>query len=85
MAGFARGLDPGARGERIRKPPHRDLVARPPRLTTATRLAILGTGKIGESLLAGLLSSGWTDVVATARRQERVDELRERYGVEATL
>jgi pyrroline-5-carboxylate reductase len=50
-----------------------------------TRLAILGTGKIGESLLAGLLSSDWTDVVPTARRQERVDELRERYGVEATL
>jgi pyrroline-5-carboxylate reductase len=50
-----------------------------------TRLAILGTGKIGESLLAGLLSSGWNDVVATARRQERADELRERYGVDATL
>jgi pyrroline-5-carboxylate reductase len=50
-----------------------------------TRLAILGTGKIGESLLAGLLSSGWDDVVATARRQERADELHERYGVDATL
>jgi pyrroline-5-carboxylate reductase len=48
------------------------------------RLAILGAGKIGESLLAGLLSSGWTDVVATSRREERVAELRERYGVEAT-
>ena len=48
------------------------------------RLAILGTGKIGESLLAGLLSSGWTDVVVTARRDERLAELRERYGVEAT-
>jgi pyrroline-5-carboxylate reductase len=50
-----------------------------------TRLAILGTGQIGESLLAGLVSSGWTDVVVTGRRQERIDELRERYGVEATL
>jgi pyrroline-5-carboxylate reductase len=49
------------------------------------RIAILGTGKIGESLLAGLLSSGWTDIVVTGRRQERVDELRERYAVEATL
>jgi pyrroline-5-carboxylate reductase len=48
------------------------------------RLAILGTGKIGESLLAGLLSSGWSDVVVTARRDERLAELRERYGVEAT-
>jgi pyrroline-5-carboxylate reductase len=50
-----------------------------------TRLAILGTGKIGESLLAGLVSSGWTDVVVTARREERAQELRERYSVEATL
>jgi pyrroline-5-carboxylate reductase len=49
------------------------------------RLAILGAGKIGESLLAGLRSSGWSDVVVTGRRQERVDELHERYGVEATL
>jgi pyrroline-5-carboxylate reductase len=50
-----------------------------------TRLAILGAGKIGESLLAGLLSSGWDDVVVTGRREERVAELRERFGVEATL
>src|SRR5581483_9073121 len=49
------------------------------------RIAILGTGKLGEALLAGLLSSGWSDIVVTARRQERADELRERYGVEATL
>ena len=49
------------------------------------RLAILGTGKIGESLLAGLRSSGWDDVVVTGRREERVAELRERYGVDATL
>jgi pyrroline-5-carboxylate reductase len=49
------------------------------------RLAILGAGKIGESLLAGLLSSDWTDVVVTGRREERVEELRERYGVQATL
>jgi pyrroline-5-carboxylate reductase len=49
------------------------------------RIAILGAGKIGESLLAGLVSSGWTDIVVTGRRQERIDELRERYGVEATL
>ncbi|HET9675168.1 MAG TPA: pyrroline-5-carboxylate reductase [Gaiellaceae bacterium] len=49
------------------------------------RLAILGAGKIGESLLSGLLSSGWNDVVVTGRREERVAELRERFGVEATL
>ncbi len=49
------------------------------------RVAILGCGKIGESLLAGLLTSGSTDIVATARREERAAELREQHGIEATL
>ena len=52
------------------------------------KIAVLGAGRIGESLIAGLLSSGWrepSEVAATTRRSERVDELRERYGVEATL
>jgi len=51
------------------------------------RIAILGGGRIGESLLAGLLSSGWrtsADIVVTGRREERVAELRERYQVSAT-
>ena len=49
------------------------------------RVAILGAGKIGEALLAGLLSSGWTNVAVSTRRAERADELRERHGIEATL
>src|ERR671934_619326 len=52
------------------------------------RIAILGAGKIGESLLAGLLSSGWRkpgDIVVTGRREERLKEVAERHGVEATL
>jgi pyrroline-5-carboxylate reductase len=49
------------------------------------RVAILGCGKIGESLAAGLISSGSTDLVATARRAERVAELHDRHGIEATL
>jgi pyrroline-5-carboxylate reductase len=56
--------------------------------TNGRRIAILGGGKIGESLLSGLLSSGWRkpdEIVVTGRRQERIDELAERYGVEATL
>jgi pyrroline-5-carboxylate reductase len=48
------------------------------------RIAILGAGKIGESLLAGLRSSDWADIVATARREERAAELHERHGVETT-
>lgn len=52
------------------------------------KIAILGAGRIGESLIAGLLSSGWRtadEIAATARRAERVAELRERHGVHATL
>ena len=51
------------------------------------RIAILGGGRIGESLLAGLLSSGWRtaeEIVVTGRREERVAELRDRYQVAAT-
>ncbi len=48
------------------------------------RIAILGAGRIGESLLAGLRSSDWADLVVTSRREERVAELHERHGVEAT-
>src|SRR5436305_140351 len=49
------------------------------------RIAILGAGRIGEALLAGLVSSGSTDIVATSRSESRAAELRERYGVEATI
>src|SRR5215475_7105086 len=52
------------------------------------KIAVLGAGRIGESLISGLLSSGWrepSEVAATTRRAERVAELRERYGIEATL
>jgi pyrroline-5-carboxylate reductase len=52
------------------------------------RIAIVGCGKIGESLAAGLLSSGWREpgeLVLTCRREERAEELAERYSVETTL
>jgi len=52
------------------------------------RVAVLGAGTIGEALISGLLSGGWRkpeEIVATGRREERVDELRERLCVEATL
>ena len=51
------------------------------------RLAVLGAGTIGESLIAGLLSSGWRDrrIVATGRREERLEELADRHGVQTTL
>ena len=52
------------------------------------RICVLGAGKAGEALVAGLLSSGWSkpaDIVATARHQERIDELSKRYDIEGTL
>ena len=51
------------------------------------KIAILGGGRIGEALLSGLLSSGWrnADEIAVGERgAERVVDLRERYGVEAS-
>jgi pyrroline-5-carboxylate reductase len=53
----------------------------------ARKVAILGGGRIGEALLSGLLSSGWREpgeIAVSSRRQERVAELHERYGVPAT-
>jgi pyrroline-5-carboxylate reductase len=52
------------------------------------KICVLGAGKAGEALVAGLISSGWAqpdDIVATARHQDRLDELGERYGIETTL
>jgi pyrroline-5-carboxylate reductase len=49
-------------------------------------IAILGAGRLGESLVRGFLSSGWRtpdELVATSRREERQAELRDRYGVRA--
>src|ERR671924_1916692 len=57
-------------------------------MTDERKIAILGAGRIGEALIAGLLSSGWrepSEIAATARREERIAELRERYGIDATL
>ncbi|MFI0978503.1 pyrroline-5-carboxylate reductase [Streptomyces sp. NPDC021093] len=48
-------------------------------------VAVLGTGKIGEALLSGMIRGGRrpADLLVTARRSERADELRTRYGVES--
>lgn len=50
-------------------------------------IAVLGCGKIGEILASGLLASGWRkpeQLIATARREERVVELSE-LGLRATM
>ena len=47
-------------------------------------VAVLGTGKMGEALLSGMLRSGRSpaEVVVTARRPERAEVLRARYAVD---
>jgi pyrroline-5-carboxylate reductase len=49
-------------------------------------IAILGTGKMGEALLSGLLRAGRppSAVVAAVRREDRGAELHARYGVQAS-
>lgn len=51
--------------------------------STGQKIAFLGTGKMGEALLSGLLRAGKApaDVMVTARRPERGAELAARYGV----
>jgi pyrroline-5-carboxylate reductase len=51
------------------------------------KIAILGGGRIGEALLAGLLGSGWREtgqISVTTRSESRAAELRERYGIDAS-
>ncbi|MBA2425706.1 MAG: pyrroline-5-carboxylate reductase [Actinobacteria bacterium] len=52
------------------------------------KLAVLGGGRMGEALIAGLLASTWckaTEIVATGRRAERLSELADRYGIQTSL
>lgn len=51
-------------------------------------LAILGTGRMGEALLSGLLRSGWArpeQVRCTVRTPSRAAKLTQRYGVHADI
>src|SRR3954451_16453958 len=54
-----------------------------------SRLALLGAGVMGETVLSGLVRAGWdpSDLVATDRRPERAAQLGGGYGItmESTL
>ena len=57
----------------------------PATVTSMTRIAVLGAGKIGEALLSGLLAAGASagELVFTERHPERAAELTDRLGVAA--
>jgi pyrroline-5-carboxylate reductase len=61
----------GSVGDRVREP------------GDGLRIAILGAGVMGETVLSGLVRAGWSPerIVATDRRPERQVELSSRYGV----
>ena len=52
----------------------------------STRIAILGGGVMGETLLSALLGAGHAaaDLVVSEKLETRADELREKHGVEVT-
>lgn len=53
-------------------------------MTDERRVALIGTGVMGETLLSGLLKAGWRThwIIGAERRAARRDELTQRYGVE---
>ena len=54
----------------------------------AKKLAVLGAGKLGETLIRGLTEAGVVDVkniVATAGHQPRLDQLQTKFGIRCTL
>lgn len=55
--------------------------------TTDRSVAFIGTGNMGEAVLAGALRGGQDPSVVqiTARRQERVDHITAHYGVRGTI
>ncbi len=52
------------------------------------RIAVLGAGKLGEALIAGMLDAGIVSkkqFIATAAHKERLDTLKKKFGIETTL
>lgn len=56
-------------------------------MTKTTKLAVLGAGKMGETLIAGMLEVGMITkerLVATAKHAERLGILKEKYRISVT-
>src|SRR5436853_5556393 len=52
------------------------------------RIAVLGTGKLGEALITGMLDAGIVSrkqFIATAAHKERLDVVKSKLDVETTL
>ena len=57
-------------------------------MLTDKKIAVLGAGKLGESLIKGLLDAqviNITNVRVTAGHQQRLDQLRERFNIAGSL
>jgi pyrroline-5-carboxylate reductase len=57
-------------------------------MLTDKRLAVLGAGKLGETLIKGLLGAGVIkaeNLTVTAAHSYRLDQLKERFGLTGTL
>src|SRR5262247_1516448 len=53
-----------------------------------TKIAVIGAGKLGEALIAGMMDARIVkkdQFIATAAHRERVDALQEKFGVKVTL
>jgi pyrroline-5-carboxylate reductase len=62
--------------------------AAPTNSLTATKIAVLGAGRLGEALIAGLIASGMVareNLVATAAHAARLEALAGRFGIRTTL
>ena len=52
------------------------------------KVAFIGAGNMAEAIIRGLLKAGAVaapDILATGRRQERMDDLHNLYGLTVTL
>jgi pyrroline-5-carboxylate reductase len=57
-------------------------------MTKGKKLAVLGAGKMGETLIAGMLEGGMISndsVIATAKHAERLELLEKKYKIATTL
>ncbi|MEX2324993.1 MAG: pyrroline-5-carboxylate reductase [Nitriliruptoraceae bacterium] len=55
---------------------------------TTRKLAVIGAGRLGEAIIAGVIRVGLyspADIIATVRREDRARELRDRYDVNVTM